>query len=69
MAISGDMDSDLMSPRQRDLFNEFKATFEEEEELLQRRKKLIQGWQQLRTEETLQKIRERNLWRSKESDS
>ena len=63
------MDSDLMSPRQRDLFNEFKATFEEEEELLQRRKKLIQGWHQLRTEETLQKIRERNLWRSKESDS
>ena len=57
-----------MSPRQRDLFNEFKATFEEEEKLLQRRKKLIQGWKALRTEETMKKIRE-NLWRSKGSDS
>ena len=52
--------NNLMTPKQKKIYEEYKATFDEELEVLQRRKKLILGWKELRTEEILKTVRKNN---------
>tara|TARA_Y100001973_G_scaffold82618_1_gene122185 strand:- start:74 stop:289 length:216 start_codon:yes stop_codon:yes gene_type:complete len=51
----------MLTPKQKEVLDAFNETFNQELEILQRRKELIHTWKSLRTEEALQKMRDRLL--------
>ena len=49
------MDTQLLSPKQKEIYEEFKKTFDEELSVLKKRKDLIRTWRSLRIEEGIKK--------------
>ena len=49
------MDTQLLSPKQKEIYEEFKKTFDEELAVLEKRRRLIKSWRALRIQEGIRK--------------
>tara|TARA_Y100001973_G_scaffold81477_1_gene120123 strand:- start:49 stop:237 length:189 start_codon:yes stop_codon:yes gene_type:complete len=53
----------MLTPKQKEVLDAFNETFNQELEVLERRKDLIHTWKELRATETLKNLRERLIWK------